>query len=271
MQQRLSHYFLVFIAIVCLSACGGFERTLKSKDVNYKLTKANEYYDKKKYAHANQLYEVLLPVMKNTRNYEPLYYKYAFSFYYMKDYLSASYHFKNFVDFFPSSKDAEECEYMYGLCLFKESPKPSLDPTNTVKAMEALQAYINAHPNSKRVDDANKYIEECRKKLEDKEAAAAKLYYNIGQYKAAGISYKSVMRDYPESLNADYYQFMIVKSWYQYAKSSIKEKQEERYATALNAYKEFIDGYPKSKYIRDAEKIYTLADNNVKKIRNEHK
>lgn len=270
MQQRLGNLLLIFIAIVTLSACSGYEKALKSKDVNYKLAKANEYYDKKKYQHANQLYENLLPVMKNTRNYEPLYYKYAYSFYYMKDYLSASYHFKNFTDFFPSSKDADECEFMYGLCLYKMSPKPSLDPTNTVKAMDALQSYINTHPNSKRIDEANKYIVESRSKLEAKEADAAKLYYNIGQYKAAGISYKNVMRDYPESASTDYYQYMIVKSWYLYAKSSVREKQEERYAVALNAYKELVDGYPKSKYLRDAEKYYTLADNNVKKIRNEH-
>lgn len=271
MQLKTKSYLIIFLCTLLLAACSGYERVLKSNDVNYKLEKANEFYNKKQYAQANTIYESLIPVMKNTRNYEPLYYRYAYSFYYMKDYLSASYHFKNFTEFFQNSKDAEECEYMHAICLYKLSPKPSLEQTYTIKALEALQSYINTHPESKRVDEANKYIDEARKKLEEKEAKAADLYYNIGQYKAASIAYKNVLRDYPESAHADRYQYMVLKSWYNYAKVSIAEKQEERYATTLNAYQELVDNYPKSTYLRDAERIYTQADNNIKKIRNEHK
>ena len=262
---------LLLLVLITISACSGYEKALKSKDINYKLAKANEFYDKKQWQHANSLYESLIPVMKNTRNYEPMYYRYAYSFYNMKDYLSASYHFKNYLDFFPTSKEAEEVEFMYGLCLYKMSPKASLEQTNTEKAMEALQSFINTHPNSKRLEEANKYIDECRGKLEEKDASAAKLYYNIGQFKAASISYKQVMRNFPESAKSDYYQYMVVRSWYKYANESIREKQEERYAAALNAYKELVDGYPNSKYLRDAEKYYTLANNSINKIRNEHK
>ncbi|RYE26456.1 MAG: outer membrane protein assembly factor BamD [Sphingobacteriales bacterium] len=269
----LKHIQLLFLSfcIALLSACGGVEQVRKSNDINYKLTKANEYYDKKKYQQANQLYFDLLPVMKNTKNYEPLYYRYAYSFWYMKDYTSASYHFKNFTDFFPASKEADEVEYMTALALYKLSPKPSLDPTNTMKAMEAMQSYINTHPNAKQLDEANRIVDECRKKLEEKDADAAKLYYNISQYKAACIAYKSVLRNYPESPKSDYYQFMIVRAWYLYAQQSLESKQEERYAASLNAYQELVDGFPKSQYLREAEKYYTLADSKIKKIRNEHK
>lgn len=241
-----------------------------------KLTKANEYYNKKDWAHARELYESLMPVMKNTRNYEPLFYRYAYTFYYMKDYLMASYQFKNFVEFFPASTDAEECEYMHGLCLYKDSPNYPLDQTNTLKSMEALQSFVNTHPKSKYLDPANGIIAECRYKLELKEADAAKLYYNLGPYKAecykaAYVAYKSVMHNYPESNNMDLYQSMVVKALYHYAKESVPAKQEERYASVLSAYQELVDSYPKSKYLHDAEKFYTLADNNIKKIRNEHK
>jgi outer membrane protein assembly factor BamD len=266
MQLRAKNLLLIFLSIILLSACGGYEKVLKSNDVNYKLVKANEYYDKKQYLQANAIFENVLPVMKNTRNYESLYYRYAFTFYHMKDYLSASYHFKNFTDFFPNSKDAEECEYLHAVCLYRLSPKPSLEQTYTIKSLDALQNFINTHPESKRVEEANRYMDEARKKLEQRAANAADLYFNIGQYKAAGIAYKNVLRDYPESTNADRYQYMVVKAWYRYAKSSVADKQEERYATAVNAYMEMVDNYPKSSYLREAEKVYT-----IKRIRNEHK
>src|SRR5690606_30648339 len=117
----------VALIITLLSACSGYERVKKSNDVNYKLTKANEYYDKKKYQQANQLYYDLIPIMKNTKNYEDIYWRYAYSFWYMGDYTSASYHFRNFVDFFPTSKNVEEAEYQSAMALYRMSPKPSLD------------------------------------------------------------------------------------------------------------------------------------------------
>lgn len=271
MQLQLRKCLYLFIALAIFSSCGGFEKIRKSSDVNYKLTKANEYYSKQDYHHANELYKELLPIMKSTRNYEALYYKYAFTFFYMKDYVEASYFFKNFTESFPNSKDAEECEYMSAYCLYKYAPKYTLDQTNSVKALEALQTFVGRYPTSKRLADANKLVDEMRKKLEMKQADAAKLYYNINQYKAATVAYKSVMRNYPESSSSDLYQYMIMKSMFRYAKASVAEKQEERYASAIGAYRELKDNYPQSRFIADADKIYSEADNNVKKLRNEHK
>jgi len=269
MQLQLKNLLYLCVVLVLLSSCSGFEKVRKSSDVNYKLTKANEYFDKKDYNHANVLYKELMPIMKSTRNYESLFFRYSYTFYYLKDYVEASYYFKNFTEYFPTSKDAEECEFMSAVCLYKYAPKYTLDQTNTIKSLEALQSYVNRYPSSKRMAEANKYIDESHKKLEMKQADAAKLYYNISQFKAATVAYKSVLRNYPESPSADLYQYMIMKAWFKYAKASIFEKQEERYATAISAYKELKDTYPHSTYISDADKLYTEADNNVKKIRNE--
>ncbi len=271
MQLRFKNLLYLSVLLVLFSSCGGFEKIRKSSDVNYKLTKANEYFDKKEYQHANQLYKELMPVMKSTRNYEALFYKYSYTFFYLKDYVEASYYFKNFTEYFPTSKNAEECEYMSAVCLYKYAPKYTLDQTNTVKALEAMQSYVNRFPKSTRLAEANKYIDDSRKKLELKQADAAKLYFNISQFKAATVAYKSVLRNYPESPNADLYQYMIMRSMCKYARISIPEKQEERYATAISAYKELKDTYPQSAYIADADKLYTEANNNIKKIRDEHK
>ncbi len=269
MQLRLKNLLYICVGLALLSSCGDFEKIRKSSDVNYKLTKANEYFEKKDYQHANELYKELMPIMKSTRNYESLFYKYAYTFYYMKDYIEASYYFKNFTEYFPASKNAEECEFMSAACLYKYAPKYSLDQTNTIKALEALQSYVNKYPQSKEVATANEYIDNSRKKLELKEADAALLYYNIGQFKAATVAYKSVLRNYPESPNADLYQFMIMKAMFKYAQLSYVTKQEERFANAINAYNELKDTYPHSAYLADADKMYIDADNNIKKIRNE--
>ncbi len=270
MSKRFINLFYLLAICVGISSCGGFEKIRKSSDVNFKLTKANEYYDKKDYGHASMLYKELMPIMKSTRNYENLFYRYSYTYYYMKDYVMASYYFKDFTDYFPTSTLAEECEFMSAVCLFKFSPKYSLDQSNTVKAADALRNFIRKHPNSTRMDEAKRYVAESQEKLERKQADAAKLYFNISQYEAASVTYKSVMRNFPESLHHDQYLFMIMKSMYKYAKASVPAKQEERYASALSAYRELKDTYPNSTYMAEAERIYAETDNNIKKIRNEH-
>jgi len=269
MRLRINYLLYFGLVIYLFSSCSSFEKIRKSSDVNYKLTKANEYYDHKDYVHANELYKELMPIMKSTRNYELLCYKYSYTFFYSKNYIEASYHFKNFTESFPTSKYAEECEFMSAVCLYKYAPKQTLDQANTSKSLEALQSYVNRYPKSARAEEANSYIDQARGKLEGKEADAAKLYFNIGQFKAATVAYKSVMRDYPESANIDLYQFMIMKSFYKYANISIIEKQEERLVSAIAAYNELKDAHPDSKYLAEATALKLDSEKKINKIRNE--
>jgi outer membrane protein assembly factor BamD len=271
MYFQLKNLLYLLAITVLLSSCSGFEKVRKSSDVNYKLSKANEYFDKKDYQHANMLYRELMPIMKSTRNYETLIYRYSFTFFYLKDYIEASYYFKSFVEYFPTSKEAEECEFMAAVSLYKYAPKFTLDQTNSMKAVESFQSYLVRYPKSPRVAEGTKYLDDLRRKLEMKEADAAKLYYNVYQYRAASVAYKSVLRDYPESPSADLYQFMIMKAMFKYAEASVLGKQEERYASAADAYRELKDGYPSSPYIAEAEKLNNEINNNVKKLRYEYK
>jgi outer membrane protein assembly factor BamD len=266
-MRAIRRIFFLFTgsALVFLASCSSYEKVRKSSDVNLKLTKANEYFDRKKYQRANELYQGLMPLLRGTRNYEQLFYRYAYTFYYQKDWTVAALYFKNFTNYFPNSRDAEECEFMHAICLVKMSPKSNLDQTNTIKAMEALQSFINTHGDSKRLTEANQHIDELRKRLEEKEAGAAKLYYNIGQYKAASIAYKNVIDQYPESPNGDYYQYMVIKSLYEYARSSTPEKQTERYAGAVAAYNDLKTTYPNSTFVKEAEHYELLSNNNIRK------
>jgi len=270
-MRKFSFLFIPLIILALGSCKSTHEKLLASKDVNYKLQKANEYYDQKKYFKANEVYETLMPAFRGTKNYEELYYRYCYSFYYQEDYLSASYQFKNFVENFPKSPRADECEFMYATCMYKLSPKFSLDQSSTYKAIDVLQSYINTHPGSKNLTEANNYIDICRAKIEKKDANAARLYFNIGEYKSSSVAYKSLIQTYPESRSLDFYQFMVIRSYYEYARSSIKDKQEERYAEAVNAYNELLEYTPNSAYLKEAEKYYTSAQNSIKQLRDEHK
>ncbi|MFY0252357.1 outer membrane protein assembly factor BamD [Chitinophaga sp. 30R24] len=268
-MRKFLLYIPVFALIVATSCNNQLRRIEKSNNFEKKLAYADQLYQKKKYNTAQTLYTDLLQVYKGTDKFEALYYNYAYCSYYVKDYVQAAFHFKNYLDVFPNSPRALEIDYMQAYCYYKQSPKVSLDQTNTMKAIAAMQTFVNNYPTSDKVAEANLVIELCRRKLEEKEYNSAELYYNLGYFNAAGIAFKSLMRNYPDSDKSDGYKVMAIKSYYNYAKNSIPQRQKERYTTVIDEYLDFADHYPNSKLKVDAEKFYNLAQNNIKTLDNE--
>jgi outer membrane protein assembly factor BamD len=260
-------YSIIAFFLFSTACKSGLESIQRSKDYGYKLKKAEEFYDIKQYAKSNVLFEELLTVYKGTKNFESIYYKYANTFYFQKNYLAASYHFKNFADIFPKSEKTEECEYLNSLCLHNLSPNYTLDQTNTVKSIGELQTFVNTHNDSKYVNEANKLIDESREKLETRDAYSANLYYKIREFKAANIAYEQIIRKYPDSKNTDFYHYMMVKSKYEYALNSIPTKQEERLNNALADCEDFKKKYPKSDFLNEIQRINSLSSQTIKKIK----
>ncbi|MEP6674395.1 MAG: outer membrane protein assembly factor BamD [Ferruginibacter sp.] len=261
--------FTALILLVAVTGCNHYNKVMKSKDYEYKLKKADEYYEAKRYKYARDLYEEIFPVFKGTQKFEDIYYRYAYCHYYMGLYRDAENLFKGFIEVFPNSPKAEELDYMQAYCFYKESPKLELEQTNTSKAMAMMQVFINTHPGSARIQDATDIIEKCREKLELKEYRAAQLYFNLGQYRAAALSFSTLMNNYPESLKGEEYKLMVVRSYYQYAKLSITDKQVERYEKVVTEYQDFVDRFPESKLLKSAEDYSKLSLNNIKEIKNE--
>jgi outer membrane protein assembly factor BamD len=268
--MRLIRFLSVSILILALAtSCNKYNKVSKSKDYEYKLTMADKYFANKKYKIAQQLYEDLFPVFKGSVKFEELYYKDAYCFYYMKEYADAENLFKGFLEVFPNSTKAEEVDYMRSFCFYKQSPKVELEQVNTTRAMGMMQTFINTHPGSERIKEATEIIDKCRAKLEQKEYRAAELYYNLGQYRAAALAFTNLTNNYPESVKGDEYKLKIVKSYYKFAKLSYEDKQIERYEKVITEYQDFIDRYPESKLLKDAETYSNLSQNHIKAIKNE--
>ncbi len=257
------------VLLFFVSSCNKYNKVTKSKDYEYKLKMADEYYSKGKYKIAQQLYEELFPVFKGTVKFEELYYKDAYCFYHMKQYADAENLFKGFLEVFPNSSKAEEVDYMRSYCFYKQSPKLELEQVNTIRAMGMMQTFINTHPGSSRNKEASDIIDKCRAKLEQKEQRAAELYYNMSQYRAAAIAFSALINNYPESAKGEEYKLKAVKSYYKFAKMSITDKQIERYEKVIEEYQDFVDRFPESKLLKEAESFSNLSKNNIKAIKYE--
>ena len=227
---------------------------------------AEQYYVKKKYHFAQTLYEDVMPNFRGSPLFEDLYYKYAYCAYYQKDYLNAENLFKSFLEAFPNSTKAEELDYMRAFCYFKMSPKVALDQTNTIKAMGMLQTFVNTHPNSPRNKEATEFIDICRVKLEEKERLGAQLYFDLGQFRASGVAFTSLLNNYPDSEKSDEYKLMVIKSYFRFAELSVDERKYERYEQVIAECNDFVDRFPDSKLTKEVERYISLSNNNIKKI-----
>ena len=70
----------VVLIVLIAASCTNYNKIFKSKDYEYKLKMADEFFCKEKYKTAQQLYEELFPVFKGTAKFEELYYKDAYCF-----------------------------------------------------------------------------------------------------------------------------------------------------------------------------------------------
>jgi len=260
----------VLLVVFFLSSCSkGINKILKSTDPEYKLRMAEKYFVQKKYNKAQVLYEDVMPFYKTRGEFQDIYYKYAYCAYNQADYLNAENLFKTFLEIFPNSPKAEEMDYMRAYSYYKQSPKPELDQTNTIKAMGMMQVFINTHPGSARNKEASEIIDVCRAKLEIKDYKGAKLYYDMGQFRAAGVAFTALLNSYPESEKADEYKLMIIKSYYEFAELSIQEKKTERFEKVINECEDFVDRFPDSKLRKDADNYLNLSQTNIKNLKNE--
>src|SRR4030095_16199644 len=112
-------FFAVVFFSLFLFSCTGISKVLKSKDPEYKLRMAEQYYAKKKYTYAQQLYEDVMPFFKGKPEFEDIYYKYAYSAYYQQDYLNAENLFKTYLEVFPNSARSEEVDFMRAYTFYK--------------------------------------------------------------------------------------------------------------------------------------------------------
>lgn len=261
--------YIVLTAAFLLTACSGINKILKNPDPEYKLRYAEQFYLKKKYTNAQLLFEDVMPFYKGKAEFENIYYKYAYCAYYQKDFLNADNLFKNYLEIFPNSPRAEEIDYMRAYTYYKQSPKVPLDQTHTVRAMEMMRTFINTHPNSKRNKEASEIIDICRAKLEEKERNSAKLYYELGQFRAAGVAYTSLMNNFPESDKAEDYKLMIIKSYYKFADLSVEERKVERFEQVITECNDFVDRFPDSKLKKEVENYLNLSQNKIKTLNNE--
>ena len=259
--KRLNIILSFTILAAIILSCKGYEQILKSRDYKLKLSTAMDYYNGGEYVRASALFDQIAPVYKGTIKADTVFYYQAMSYYMQEDYILSGHYFKTLATDYPNSIYAEECDFMTGFCYYKLSPKPSLDQESTVNAITSFQLFMLKYPYSTRTKEAQSYINEMRDKLVEKSYLNAKLYYNLGDYKASIIALKNSLNEFPDTKYREELLFLILKSSYLLADNSVISKRKARFQDAVDEYYTFISEFPDSKYKKEAQKMYETSMN----------
>ena len=261
---RRSSFIFLLLAALAFSSCSKYQKLLKSSDNELKYTKAIEYYDKGDFYHAQQLFDQIIVFFRGTEKAEKIAYFNAYCYYKQRDYILAGYYFNNFSGTYPTSQYLEECAFMSAYCSYLDSPVSSLDQTNTLAAISAMQLFINQYPNSQRIDQCNQIIDELRGKLEKKAFNIAMLYYRMDDYKAAIIALNNLLKEYPDTKEREKVLYSILDAKYKYAVNSISEKRHERLESAMESFNTIHTEYPSGKL---SEQSLAIQKNLLKELK----
>lgn len=264
---KLKIALFVSVLFLLFASCKSeFERLRVSTDSEKQLTKAYEYYERKEYTKAKILFEAVVGNYAGRPESEKLYFFYAYTNYHLQEFITSEYYFKRFSSTFPNSEFREEADFMAGHSLYRLSPNFRLDQTNSAKASEAFQLFVNTHPESERAKEANKLMDELRRKMETKSFEEGQLYFQLENYQSARLSFENLLRDYPESPKAEEVRYLLTRSAYLLAENSIITKQIERYELAIKTSEDFLRRYSGSKYQREVKKMISDSTQQIKKL-----
>jgi len=256
----------LLIVVVLFCSCSDYQKALKNEDVAAKFEIATKMYEAGKYNKAIRLFEQLAPTYRGKPQAEKLFYMFSQSYYKTKQYYLAGYQFESFVSGYPRSEKVQEAAFLGAFSYSKLSPVYSLDQTDTVKALEKLQAFIDNYPNSEYLPQANAAVQVLNGKLEKKAYENAKGYNTISDYKSALIAFDNFIADFPGTPFKEDALFYKYDSAYQLAINSIPAKMQERLNIAKVAYNNLIKFNSATKYKKQADEMNARVETDLQKF-----
>jgi len=103
--------------------------------------------------------------------------------------------------------------------------------------------------------------------LIEKDFYSAKLYHQLSDYKAAVISLRNSLQEFPETKYRENILFLMVESSFLLAENSVEDKKMERYQNAVDEYYSFIGEFPNSESAKAAEKMFETANKALTKYK----
>jgi len=268
-MRRSPFIFLLLAATVLMISCRSeFEKIRISGDPAMMLEKANAYFEEEEYTKANTLFELLIPAYRGKSEAEEIAYKFAQGHYLSGSNILSAHYFKSFADTYSASPRKEEALYLTAISHYRLSPKYKLDQSDSQKAIDAFQKFVNAYPESDRVKECNQYIDNLRLKMELKAFDSGKMYYDTKSYSSAIQSLENMLKDFPDTNHSEEARYIIVKASMDWANNSVYTRKEERYKKTVERCEAYLKRHVGEKRSEEIVSLKSKCEQELKTIQN---
>lgn len=274
-MKKGSLLILSIALLSIISSCAtGLAKLERTTDYNELYNGAIAFYERGKYDQAKIIFEKIYPYYRGADQAEKIRYYWAYCEYYQGFYQLAAYQFKEFYRTFGRSPYAEEAQFMEAYSLYLDAPDSNLDQASSEQAVVAMQNFLNRYPASQKYQQANDIIDELQVRFETKAYNTAKLYYRLSTglsyrnyLEAALVTFQSFKNDYPDSKYNEELYYLSVETSFKLAANSIDQKKKERFDRTIELYDEFVDKFPNSQYMKEAEDYFERSKEELNKLK----
>lgn len=248
-----------------LASCGEYNKILKSRDAELKYEYAKKYFDQKKYGRTITLLDEILSAYTGSSKEQEILYLLAQSYFYDKDYTTATQYYTRYYNKFPKGEFTELARFNSAYGLYLDSPDARLDQTSTFKGIQEFQNFLEYFPQSEKAPEAQDLMFKLQEKLAYKEFLAARLYYNLGlynrenYYESCVVTAREALKSYPFSEFTEEFQILIVRARFEQAVYSVEEKKPVRYRDLMDEHFNYKNMFPNGKYTKESERYYRAA------------
>jgi len=270
-MQKIKNLACLLMFSLLLFSCGEYQKVLNKGSIEDQYKMAVKMYESKNYSKALRLFEKVTPAYRGKPQMERVQFMVAQSNFNEKNYSIAGYYFDRFTKNYSKSSKKEDAAFLSAYSYKLASPVFSKDPTDTNKALEAFQIFINTYPNSSKIDEANKHYKEIRYKLQQKYFEIAKTYYitsgyDMRNYKAAIQAFDNLLSDYLGSEFKEEALYYRLKAAHDFVLKSTDRRKTNRIKDAIEAYEKLERNYPESKFMEECNEMLATLNKEQKRV-----
>lgn len=261
-MQQLKSFLTIVCCAVLLAACGSGSR-ISYDSPQEAFGKGRALYEEGKYDLAITYFQGVFSFGRTHQWAADAQLYLARTYRENGEYLLAANEYERFTKIYRADPRLPLVNFEWADTYFQLSPAPALDQSDTKRAIQEFQLFIERFPADTLVDNAQEKIVELRTKLAQKQYSTGKLYERRELYEAAALSFESVFDLYPDTPWAQPALVGAMEMYIAYSDQSIRARQAERLQAAIKNYDRLIQIFEPGEHHKKAESLYEQAQSRL--------
>ncbi len=190
---------VISIALLLLVFACSSDKKFDDTNLEEVYKYAMKLYNEKQYIEAAKVFEIIKLQFPSSKYSDDAQFYLAEIDFANEKFIYASFNYGLLRKYYPNSEFSKISLFKSALSLYMQSPKFDRDQEYSRKALNAMMEFQNMHPNDSLSKEANKYIQDLRNKLAEREYTTGTLYVKMEQFRSALIYFDIVINEYDDT------------------------------------------------------------------------